>query len=177
MKRVGVFLGGSGSAEYCGQRLVFVFHYKREERRGRGRRRGRKWWRGGSCYLLDLVNGALPCAAEHTALKEPFLKSRESHPPSRTPTPFQNTPLPPLVLQTPSSFLSVSPGRTPSASCVSTWAGRRWTPALVLRRHLFSSGIWVCWCWQGESEGWVVGRRGGGRGGVVQQTGRKKGCS
>lgn len=109
--------------------------------------------------------------------KSPFFQLERKSPTSSDPAPpFQkkkkkNTPLP-LLLQTPSSFLPASPGCNPSASCGSTGAGWRWAPAPVLRRHLFSSGMRVCWCWQGGAKGW----RGSvdGRGGRIAPWERRK---
>lgn len=34
------------------------------------------------------------------------------------------------------------------------WSRLEVAPAPVLRRHLFSSGTRVCWCWQGGAEEW-----------------------
>lgn len=106
----------------------------------------------GSSYPLDDVCGALPSAAEHTALKEAFFQLKRKSSTSSDPTPFQPPPPPQPGCRTPAPSCPASPGCSPSASCGSTGAGWRWTP--VLRRHLFSSGMRVCWCWQGGAHGW-----------------------
>lgn len=147
---------------------LFLFFITREGRGVGGQ--GARWSPIGLSYpFLDDVCGALPSAAEHTALKEAFFNPRESHPlawtllSSKFPQPPAPSPHP--GCRTPAPSCPASPGRPPSASCGSTGAGWRWTPAPVLRRHLFSSGTRVCWCWQGGAElvegfslwGWVGG--------------------
>lgn len=84
--------------------------------------------------------------------KRPFFNPSESHPRAGTPLPSKKkhssrSPRPPAP------SCPASPGQSPSASCGSTGAGWRWAPAPVPRRHLFSSGMGVCWCWQGGAEG------------------------
>lgn len=86
--------------------------------------------------------------------KSPFFNPKESHPLARTPLPSRKTPLSPLCCGPPAPSCLLPPGSTPSASCGSTGAGWRWAPTPVLRRHLFSSGMRVCWCWQGGANGW-----------------------
>lgn len=107
------FWGGSSQAEYSGNAL-FLFFITRE---GEKEEWDARWLPIGSSYPLDDVYVALPCAAEHTALKEAFfLNPRESHPLARTPLPSKKTlaPPPPSAAD-PSSFLPASPGCSPSA--------------------------------------------------------------
>ena len=88
--------------------------------------------------------------------KRPFFNPSESHPLTRTllhSKPPPPLPLPPHDCRTPAPSCPASPGCSPSASCGPTGAGWRWTPAPVLRRHLFSIGMRVCWCWLGGAEG------------------------
>lgn len=59
-------------AEYLGNAL-FLFFITREGERGE---RGARWLPIGSSYPLDDVCGALPSAAEHTALKEAFFQPK-----------------------------------------------------------------------------------------------------
>lgn len=129
---------------------LFLFFITREGERGE---QGARWSPIGSSYPLDDVYGALPSAAEHTALKEAFFQPKRKSSTSSDPAPFQ-LPFPHPGCRTPAPSCPASPGCSPTASCGSTGAGWRWTPAPVLRRHLFSSGIRVCWCWQGGAEGW-----------------------
>lgn len=85
--------------------------------------------------------------------KRSFFNPRESHPLAWTPLLSKTTLLSPLCCRPPAPSCPASPGRSPNASCGSTGAGWRWAPTPVLRRHLFSSGMRVCWCWQGGVEG------------------------
>ena len=109
----------------------------------------------GSSYPLDDVRGALPGAAEHTALKEPFFFGpRESHLLARTPSPFpEKHPSPPFCCRppAPSCLLPLAADQVLHVAGLGQVGGR--PPAPVLRRHLFSSGMRVCWCWQGGAEG------------------------
>ena len=95
--------------------------------------------------------------------KGPFFNRRESQAASSDPAPFPKKHSPPPAAETPSSFLPASPGRCPSASCGWTGAGWRWALAPDFRRHLFSTGTRVCWCWQGGAEGWKGSADEGGR--------------
>ena len=52
---------------------LFLFFITREGERGE---QGARWWPIGSSYPLDDVCGALPSAAEHTALKEAFFQPK-----------------------------------------------------------------------------------------------------
>lgn len=99
-----------------GQRIqgnaLFLFFITREDRGGA---QGARWLPIGLSYpFLDDVYGALPSAAEHTALKEAFFNPRESHPLARTLLPSK-FPRPPPRLQNPSSFLPCFPW--PASKC------------------------------------------------------------
>lgn len=63
-----------GGPEYSGNALFLFFITREGERRGV---HGARWWPIGSSYPLDDVYGALPSAAEHTALKEVFFPTHE----------------------------------------------------------------------------------------------------
>lgn len=65
---------------------LFLFFITREGERGE---QGARWLPIGSSYPLDDVYGALPSAAEHTALKEVFFQLQRKSSTSSDPTPFQ----------------------------------------------------------------------------------------
>lgn len=137
------------TTEYLGNAL-FLFFIIRVREGGMGYKMVAHWLK----FPLDDVYGALPGAAEHTALKEAFFQAQRKSSRARTPLPSQKQSPAPPPLQTPSSFLcSASPGHCPSASC---GFGRQveGAPAPVLTGHLFSSGTDVCCCWQGGAENW-----------------------
>lgn len=70
--QTGFSWGGTvgSQAEYSGNAL-FLFFITREGERGE---RGARWWPIGSSFPVNGVCGALPGAAEHTALKGPFFQ-------------------------------------------------------------------------------------------------------
>lgn len=84
------------------------FCFSLQEREGGGKQ-GARWLPIGSSYPLDDVYGALPSAAEHTALKEAFFQLKRKSSTRSDPAPVQPLPPPPARLQNPSSFLPCFP--------------------------------------------------------------------
>lgn len=113
-KNAQVFLEGEeeSQAEYSGERLVFVFHYKRG-RAGGGANRVQD---GGPLAQVTLWMMCVErCLVQLSTLhsKRPFFNPSESHPRARTPLPSKKTLL--ALPQTPSSFLPCFPW--PESKC------------------------------------------------------------
>lgn len=147
------FWGGSSQAEYSGNAL-FLFFITRE---GEKEEWDARWLPIGSSYPLDDVYVALPCAAEHTALKEAFfLNPRESHPLARTPLPSKKTLVPPPLCCRPQLLPARFPWLQPKCLMWLDWDRLETGPHLYPQKTLvfqWDEGVLVLAGWSRGEEG------------------------